>query len=82
MNEEKNDIKILKRCPMCFDFWHIELMPKEYLKYRQWRQGIIHIQDIHTLTPCEREFLKTGVCKMCQYPIFANNETIRLRKGA
>ena len=59
----------------------IDLTTSEYEQYRKWRRGECYIQDIGTLNACEREFLKTGLCRNCQKMIFNNDRTDRIRNA-
>lgn len=59
---------------------YIELNPEEYRKYMRWQNREIYIQDIDTLNACEREFLKTGMCKKCQKEIFMNGKSKRIKE--
>lgn len=70
-------MKIIRRCD-CGAVESIELTAPEYRKYQEWRNGECYIQDIGTLNACEREFLKTGLCRGCQKIIFNNNATTRI----
>lgn len=71
-------MKIVKNC-CCGNVESIDLTAEEYQNYKKWRAGEIYIQDIGGLTPCEREFLKTGLCRKCQKMIFNNNQTNRIK---
>lgn len=70
-------MKIVRRCE-CGAVECIDLTAEEYEKYCEWRRGECYIQDIGTLNACEREFLKTGLCRGCQKMIFNNNATTRI----
>lgn len=70
--------KIVKHCE-CGAVECIDLTPEEYDKYCVWAQGRGYIQDIKSLNSCEREFLKTGMCRKCQEEIFLNGKTERVK---
>jgi len=70
-------MKIIRRCD-CGVIESIDLTDTEYEKYRKWRNGKCYIQEIGTLNACEREFLKTGLCRGCQKMIFNNDATTRI----
>lgn len=72
--------KVVLQCD-CGKKSHIMLTDEEWGKYLEWGRGGIYIQDIKTLNPCEREFLKTGMCKECQEMIFLNSSSKRLKEG-
>ena len=74
----KDGIRIEKTC-LCGRKSYIDLTKEEYRNYTAWQNKIIYIQDIGTLNPCEREFLKTGLCRKCQKEIFDNNKTERIK---
>ena len=70
-------MKITRRCD-CGAVECIDLTDTEYEKYCEWRRGECYIQDT-PLNACEREFLKTGMCRKCQKMIFNNDHTDRVR---
>ena len=71
-------MKIVRTCD-CGRTESLELSEQEYSKYCEWRRGGCYIQDIGSLNACEREFLKTGLCRECQKMIFNNNRTDRIK---
>lgn len=71
-------MEIVSQC-WCGKFSSLDLTEQEYEQYRKWRAGELYIQDISTLNPCEREFLKTGMCRECQKQIFNNDRTDRVK---
>lgn len=73
-------MKIVKQC-WCGKCSQLELTDAEYDKYCEWRRGDCYIQDMATLNACEREFLKTGMCKECQKQVFNNDRTDRIKSA-
>lgn len=73
-------MKIVRTCS-CGNTESIDLTPEEYEQYQKWRRGELHIQDIKTLNACEREFLKTGLCRACQEDIFLNGKSDRIKSA-
>ena len=71
-------MKISRVC-WCGRRSEIDLTDTEYEKYCEWRSGRCYIQDIGTLNACEREFIKTGMCRKCQRDIFNNDRTDRVK---
>ena len=71
---------IVERDCDCGKRCYIELDDEEYEKYRKWRARELYIQEIDTLNACEREFLKTGLCKDCQKLIFNNGKSKRIKE--
>lgn len=73
-------MKIVRQC-WCGKCSSLELDEQEYEQYRKWRAGELYIQEIGTLNACEREFIKTGMCRECQKQIFNNGRTERLKSA-
>lgn len=71
-------MKIVRQC-WCGKCSSLELTEQEYKQYCKWRAGECYIQDIKSLTACEREFVKTGMCKACQKEVFNNDKSERLK---
>lgn len=71
---------ICRHCD-CGTVEYMDLTNSEYEQYRKWRAGELYIQEIGTLNACEREFLKTGMCRNCQKMIFNNNRTDRIKSA-
>lgn len=71
-------MRIKQRCT-CGAVEYIDLTEEEYEQYQKWRRGELYIQDIKTLNACEREFLKTGLCRACQEDIFLNGKSDRIK---
>lgn len=68
---------VQQRC-FCGAVEEMALSEEEARDYSEWRAGRKYIQELK-LTPCEREFLKTGLCRNCQQEIFGNSETDRIQ---
>lgn len=73
----KGGWKITRTCD-CRRMASIVLTDQEYDDYCEWRAGRKYIQELTTLNACEREFLKTGLCKECQKMIFNNGKSDRI----
>ena len=71
-------MKIVKRC-ICGAVECIDLTDAEREQFDEWRRGERYIQSIESLNACEREFLKTGMCRKCQSEIFLNGKTERVK---
>lgn len=75
-------MRVLKECPMCGEFHHIDLKGYEEDEYMYWLSGQKHIQVAFPhMLPCDREFLGTGYCPKCQEELFGNGKTERIVKG-
>ena len=69
-------MKAFMLCPMCNKGHYIELNEEQSLKLSQYRNGDGYIQELFSeLNPCEREFIKTGMCLNCQEMIFGKAES-------
>lgn len=75
-------MRIIQQCPMCGETHYIELAEQEETQYLLWQSGDKHIQEAFAnMTPCEREFIKSGYCPKCQEMIFGNGKNTRIMKG-
>ncbi len=71
---------ISKKCDMCGATSTLKLTEEEYICFEKYLSGDDYIQDcLPTLNPCEREFLKTGMCRHCQELIFGNGRSNRIK---
>lgn len=73
------EMKVVRQC-WCGKCSSLELDEQEYRLYRKWRAGELYIQEL-PLNACEREFLKTGMCRKCQKQIFNNDRTDRIKSA-
>lgn len=73
-------MRIVRQCS-CGKCEQITLDDNEWQQYSKWRAGEIYIQEIKTLNACEREFIKTGLCRECQKMIFNNGKSDRIKSA-
>ena len=68
--------KLYRLCPMCKRGHYIKLTNEQDRKLWEYRNGKGLIQELFPeLNACEREFIKTGMCKECQELMFGNGES-------
>lgn len=70
---------ITRSCPCCGTKSVLKLSDAEWTNFNAYSEGYGTIQSMFsTLTPAEREFLKTGYCPFCQKLIFGQADTNRI----
>ena len=66
-------------CPLCGYAYKLKLSKDEMERYNNYQKKGGYIQEeLPTLNPVEREFIKTGYCPDCQEIIFGNGKTNRI----
>lgn len=71
---------IVKKCDMCGAVSIIELNEQELICFEKYLREGGYIQEcLPNLNRCEREFLKTGMCRHCQELIFGNGRSKRVK---
>lgn len=63
---------LMKQCPFCGKWERLDLTPEQMQRYfnrYQHRQEPVQVV-FPELSPEEREFLITGMCRECQHEVF------------
>lgn len=64
---------LMKKCPFCGKYDRFDFTPEQVHRYiTEYRGRQKPVQVVFPeLTPEEREFLITGMCRECQHEVFA-----------
>lgn len=63
---------LMKKCPFCKKYERFDFTPEQVHRYiTEYKHGQKLVQVVFPeLSPEEREFLKTGMCRECQHEVF------------
>lgn len=69
-------MKMYNHCDLCGKGGYIKLTAEQSEKVSQYHMGDGLVQELFPeLNPCEREFIKTGMCMECQKMMFGKAES-------